>query len=439
MLVVGAGIIFVEIFAVSVLIVIVIVSGRGRNFNFFAKQEKTYDNLSSRQVLESSFLGSLKLTASRKTVALDEDMLVTFRGEHPWVGKASSYSSLANYFFSQARTSNPWGSYANTYQIRGLAINNQALGNFLLELSKKLQTTPQDAVLEITGGRATNFVPHRVGQSLNLALSQKIAKQALVGGIGEFALPLIIWQPKIKLGDLNSLGINDLLARGQSDFSGSTASRIVNVKVGASQFNGVVVKPGEEFSFNKYLGPITVQKGYLPELVIKPEGTIPELGGGLCQVATTAFRAAFFSGLPITQRRNHSYAVHYYEWIADDKARAVGLDATIYPGAQDMKFVNDTPGAILIWTKTEGKHLYFDFYGTLDSRTVIMDGPHPYDKKPDGSVKSKVTRTVIRNGRAPEVVTFNSRYVSPNSYPKIYQYPKPEDTSASPPPTLPNQ
>jgi vancomycin resistance protein YoaR len=79
----------------------------------------------------------------------------------------------------------------------------------------------------------------------------------------------------------------------------------------------------------------------LPELVIKKEGTVPEFGGGLCQVSSTAFRAAMNGGLPITQRRNHAYAVQYYA--------PQGTDATIYPGVVDLKFINDTPGDILIW------------------------------------------------------------------------------------------
>lgn len=222
-----------------------------------------------------------------------------------------------------------------------------------------------------------------------------------------------------------------MLARGQSDFSGSSASRIQNIKVGSSQYRGVIIKPDEEFSFNSYLGLIDAAHGYKPELVIKPEGTVPEFGGGLCQVSSTAFRAAFFSGLPITQRRNHSYAVRYYDWISDDLPRSPGLDATIYPGAQDMKFINDTPGAILVWTEIAGTKLYFDFYGTADGREIIVDGPHPYDRTPDGAVKSKVARKVIMPSGQNLEVTFNSRYVSPNLFPKIYEYPQTPTSTSS--------
>jgi vancomycin resistance protein YoaR len=107
--------------------------------------------------------------------------------------------------------------------------------------------------------------------------------------------------------------------------------------------------------------------GFLPELVIKGPDTIPEFGGGLCQVSTTMFRAALLSGLPILERRNHSYAVSYYVW-----PMGWGFDATVYIGAVDMKFKNDTPGDIIVQAYTEGTRVYYKFYGIRDSRQTLI-------------------------------------------------------------------
>jgi vancomycin resistance protein YoaR len=107
--------------------------------------------------------------------------------------------------------------------------------------------------------------------------------------------------------------------------------------------------PGEIFSFNSHLGPVDGAHGFLKELVIKPEGTLPEFGGGLCQVSTTAYRGALYAGLPIVERSPHSYAVGYYSQIGGH-----GIDATIYPGAHDLRFKNDTPGSLLLQAYTEG-------------------------------------------------------------------------------------
>ncbi len=171
--------------------------------------------------------------------------------------------------------------------------------------------------------------------------------------------------------DLKLLGIETLIGTGRSAFAGSPANRTHNIEVGVNRFNGLLIKPGEEFSFNEHLGPVDASTGYRPELVIKAEGTIPEYGGGLCQVSSTMYRAALMSGLPITERTAHSYAVSYYAQIY-----GYGLDATIYPGVKDIKFVNDTPGHILIQSYTEGTNAYFKFYGTDDGRSVEMEGPY---------------------------------------------------------------
>ncbi len=155
-------------------------------------------------------------------------------------------------------------------------------------------------------------------------------------------------------------------------------------------------------------------EGFKPELVIKATGTVPELGGGLCQVSSTTFRAAMKAGLPITQRRNHSYAVQYYA--------PQGTDATIYPGVIDLKFTNDTPGSILIWPYFPDKDtLVFDFYGTTDNREVVLDDPVVFDRQASGAMKAYWTRTVIKNGIS-DKDTFNSVYQSPALFHREEQF-----------------
>ncbi|MEK7145729.1 MAG: VanW family protein, partial [Patescibacteria group bacterium] len=182
-------------------------------------------------------------------------------------------------------------------------------------------------------------------------------------------------QPEITTPDsLRAKGVTELLGYGYSSFSGSPANRIYNVNRGMNQFNGTLIEPGEEFSFTGNMGPIDGEHGWLPELVIKGDETVPEYGGGLCQVSSTMFRAALYTGLPITARKNHSYAVRYYA-----VPFGYGLDATVYDPAPDLKFVNNTPGAILVQGYTEGSDAYFVFYGSNDGRSVKMEGPFDYN------------------------------------------------------------
>lgn len=173
--------------------------------------------------------------------------------------------------------------------------------------------------------------------------------------------------------DLEAAGIQDILAVGESNFTGSSVARRQNILAGANKFNGVIIKKGKRFSFNQILESVEEKDGFVKELVIKGNGTKKELGGGVCQVSTTAFRAAFSGGFPITQRKNHSYAVPYY--------KPFGLDAAIYLGALDLRFKNDTPGDILIQTFVENDDLFFVFYGTSDKRKVTFEGPFISDYK----------------------------------------------------------
>src|SRR6185369_9524297 len=159
--------------------------------------------------------------------------------------------------------------------------------------------------LVIEGKVAKEFNPGQNGQNLDVYTLRAM----LLAGQANPSLPVVDSAPVKKLSDTNNLGINELVAVGESDFKGSPKNRIHNVTVGTDKFNGLIIDKGEEFSFNKYLGDVDEEHGFLPELVIKATGTVPEFGGGLCQVSSTTFRAAMNAGLTITERRNHSYAV----------------------------------------------------------------------------------------------------------------------------------
>ncbi|MGE5297975.1 MAG: VanW family protein [Acidobacteriaceae bacterium] len=291
-----------------------------------------------------------------------------------------------------------------------------------LEIDKQ----PKSASLKIEDGKATEFEPGQLGQALDL---YKL-RRSLVAGKQQVDLPVLISYPQKALKDTNNLGINELISTGESDFTGSSGNRRTNIQVGSSKFNGVLVKPGEEFSFNSYLGEIDAAHGYKPEIVIKREGLKAEFGGGLCQVSTTAFRAAMNAGLNITQRRNHSFAVKYYA--------PQGTDATIYPGAQDLKFINDTKNYILIWTRMEGNKLFYDYYGTKDGRQVSFEGPTQYDRKASGAMKATWKKIVTLNGKTTEQV-FDSTYVSPALFQKETTVQSSTPNPSAPTPTNPTE
>ncbi|MBL4694911.1 VanW family protein [Candidatus Gracilibacteria bacterium] len=189
----------------------------------------------------------------------------------------------------------------------------------------------------------------------------------------DIEIPVSEIEPELFIApELQKLGIVERISIGHTSFYGSPVNRIHNIKVGAERFNGHLVAPGETFSFNTTLGPVEAYTGYRKELVIKPEGTIPEYGGGICQVSTTLYRSILESGLKISERNQHSYAVSYYAQI-----QGHGLDATIYLGGPDLKFENTTDSHILIqtFTRADDRELYVIFYGTSPGKTVELEGP----------------------------------------------------------------
>lgn len=241
------------------------------------------------------------------------------------------------------------------------------------KLTPLLETLPEDVKLytdeegnTIIEGKGEN------GQTINRDFLIKGVTLAVNSRIDEVPIPIQFQPANVDVSeDLQKLGITELIATGRSAFAGSTWSRIHNINTGINKFQGHIIKPGETFSFNTILGPVEAYTGYKPELVIKPEGTIPEYGGGLCQVSSTMYRAALLAGLPIVERSPHSYAVSYYSQVY-----GYGLDATIYPGVHDIQFINDTPAHILIQGYTEDTRAFFKFYGTSDGRSAELEGPY---------------------------------------------------------------
>lgn len=165
----------------------------------------------------------------------------------------------------------------------------------------------------------------------------------------------------------------ELLGSGRSEFATSPSGRKANVRKAINQhLNGALVKPGETFSYNATLGgPVTLSRGWQNSLIIvNGKDLEPAAGGGICQAATTLYRAAVMAGMPIVARKPHSLYVHYYEKFG------LGLDATIFPKKQDLSFTNDTGHDILIQAYTVGDEAVVNLFGHDDGRTVVMDGPY---------------------------------------------------------------
>ena len=295
-------------------------------------------------------------------------------------------------------------------QILGLQLDKTLITNYLLSLIPQINTSFHNARLGFQNHHIIVLTPARPGIHLLIDESAEMIRQEILNEKKSLTVVTENTPAPINEQSLTKLGISTLLGQGESDFNGSSLSRVNNIQVGASKFDDYIIKPKEEFSFNKILGKINGEEGYLPGLVIKDHKLVPEFGGGICQVSTTMFRAAVNSGLKITERYPHSFAVRFYN--------PQGFDATVYPPHPDLRFINNTGGNILIQTKISHNHLIFEMYGKDDGRKVIVKGPYTYEKNDDGSMKTVLWQEVYNNdGELLFKKGFWSYYKSPKDYP----------------------
>jgi len=253
------------------------------------------------------------------------------------------------------------------------------IDRFIDNLSEKVNRDPQNAVFVFDEGKAKEFAPAKDGLTVQKASLKEEINNALSTlqsnpdqKVATIEMPVAKVPPNITIKDVNNLGIRELVGRGVSKFAHSIPSRIYNISLASSKFNGVLVEPGETFSFNDTLGDVSSYTGYKQAYVIRDGKTVLGDGGGVCQVSTTLFRAVLNAGLPVVERRAHSYRVGYYEQDSPP-----GLDATVFSPTTDFKFKNDSPGHILIQTKVDTKNstLVFEIYGTSDGRKSSITKP----------------------------------------------------------------
>jgi len=257
---------------------------------------------------------------------------------------------------------------------------------YLEGLQASINRPPQDALFRFETGRVLEFKPAVDGRTLDLNESRKLLLEALnsleketTNSSVKVNLPIFLAKPKVSTGEVNNLGIRELIGEGTSWFYGSIAGRIHNVQLAAGKISGLLVAPGEIFSFNEAVGDISAATGFKQAYIIQGSRTILGDGGGVCQVSTTLFRAILNAGLPVEERHAHSYRVGYYEYNSDP-----GFDATVYYPTEDLKFKNDTPAHILIQshTDTANAKLTFRLYGTSDGRKVTLSSTRLWDQVP---------------------------------------------------------
>ncbi|HSL30022.1 MAG TPA: VanW family protein [Anaerolineales bacterium] len=270
-----------------------------------------------------------------------------------------------------------------------VALSPRALRDLLVPVKSQVDRLPSDAkfIFNDTTGLLDVMEDSKVGRSLDVDASVQAINEAV--GRGEHTAALVINedQPRVAATATGQeLGITQLIWSETSYFYGSSAARIQNIEAAARQYHGVLVAPGETFSMGAHLGDVSLDNGFAEAMIIYGGRTIKGVGGGVCQVSTTLFRAVFNAGFPIVERTPHAYRVSYYEQTASGgiDPRLAGLDATVYFPLVDFKFTNDSPYWILMETyvNVSARTLEWKFYSTSDGRSVTWDTTGPVNVTP---------------------------------------------------------
>jgi len=232
--------------------------------------------------------------------------------------------------------------------------NQEKLTSFVSRIAQEINQEPLNAQMIIHPDDTIEVVDGKKGQKLNSAKTIALIKENFWNSQGEIQLPVETWKPEVTAEIIHQRGIKRLIGSISSTFSTAKANRTYNIKVAAKAIDGVMLKPGEIFSFNKIVGPRSQEAGYKMAGVIVNNELVDGLGGGVCQVSSTLYNAILLANLEVVQRTNHSRPISYFP---------LGRDATVAYDYLDLKFKNNTGKYVLLRAEVQGNKLLIRVFG----------------------------------------------------------------------------
>jgi len=262
-----------------------------------------------------------------------------------------------------------------------LHIGGPAADRFFAHLRKRVDHAAKDASFTIGARNVVRVVPAEPGRELDVQATKRALLTAMLSSADRKAdLRVVPVDPRRTTQEAQAMGITGLVGAYET-FYGGIANRIHNVQLVAHLLDNHFIAPGATFSFNATTGERSLDKGFLEAPVIINGELKTALGGGVCQVSTTTFNAAYEAGLPITDRTNHALYISHYP---------LGRDATVNYPDTDLRFVNDTPHWLWLRTFVGSSSLTVALYGDPQNRRVVSDvaplvvtGPAPTKRVPD--------------------------------------------------------
>ena len=288
-----------------------------------------------------------------------------------------------------------------------LTLSGAAADAYFSGLRRRVNQPARNATWAPEAGGKVRVVPAVAGRELDLETSAArllAAAERTQDRTAALAFDVVV--PARSTAEAQAMRIGGTVGSYETIYGGDP-NRIHNVQLVARLIDGKLIAPGATFSFNQATGARSAAKGFLTAPVIIDGELSTGLGGGVCQVSTTVFNAAYVAGLPITARTNHALYISHYP---------LGRDATVdYPDV-DLRFVNDTGHWLLLRTFVGPDELSVVLYGTPTHRRVVtiasplkVVSPAPVKKTIDATLKPG--QVVVDDPGAPATSTWVERKV----------------------------
>ena len=249
------------------------------------------------------------------------------------------------------------------------------LSAFVASVAKDVDRDPVNARFQLASGKVTLLKPGLDGLKVDQRSTMAAIQTAASSSDRSVSLSATSVPPSVGADEAAKLSGLQLVADNSTSYVGSIPPRRHNVELATALLNGVVVPPGATFSFNRELGPASLDRGFQVGYGIEAQGdkvkTVPSVAGGICQVATTLFQPIFWTGYEIESRYAHAYFIAHYVSHGDP-----GLDSTVDDEAGlDFQFKNDTSSDLLIQSSTDGSNVHFQVFGVQPTWKVKVDPP----------------------------------------------------------------
>lgn len=259
------------------------------------------------------------------------------------------------------------------------------------QFASSVDSDPQNAKVAWDGAKLKAIEASVDGAKIRPQALAEMVSASFLGNHENVEIPVTVLKPEVDGNNLAALGITTKLGVGSSNFDGSDDARATNITVGAELLNGTLIPPHGTYSFNHSIGVIGPELGFVEGQVIDGEKIGRDYGGGICQVSTTVFRAAYFAGMPIVEGWPHRWRLGFYE--LDDWTP--GLDASIMQpegdpfGGGDFRFSNPSDSWMLVEAYVDYPRVIVIIYGADLGYTVDVSEPvygETYDPLPPSQV-----------------------------------------------------